>query len=359
MNPQHLSALANTAHSTVVRGGAFPGNPGPVSQVKEGLIPNPKGRLKEQFHEVCRFKHVAMRTEESYWPWVVRLVRHFGSKIHPRELTADQLREFLSHLATVKQVAASTQNQALNALLFLYREVLHKEQVIEGFVQVRRPARLPSVLSQAEMRRLLAAVVAEYQLPVELLYGTGMRLMELLRLRVKDVDVERGQIIVHGGKGDKDRVTTLPDVLGPVLAKHLEGVKLWHEDDLKQGLGAVWLPEGLARKYPQAAREWAWQWVFPAKGIAVDPADGVRRRHHLKEDTLQRVVKAATRRAGLVKLITPHTLRHSFATHLLENGYDIRTVQELLGHKSVITTQIYTHVMQKPGIGVKSPLDNL
>jgi integron integrase len=300
-----------------------------------------------------------MRTEESYWPWVVRLVRHFGSKIHPRELTADQLREFLSHLATVKQVAASTQNQALNALLFLYREVLHKEQVIEGFVQVRRPARLPSVLSQAEMRRLLAAVVAEYQLPVELLYGTGMRLMELLRLRVKDVDVERGQIIVHGGKGDKDRVTTLPDVLGPVLAKHLEGVKLWHEDDLKQGLGAVWLPEGLARKYPQAAREWAWQWVFPAKGIAVDPADGVRRRHHLKEDTLQRVVKAATRRAGLVKLITPHTLRHSFATHLLENGYDIRTVQELLGHKSVITTQIYTHVMQKPGIGVKSPLDNL
>ena len=359
MNPQHLSALANTAHSTVVKGGVFPGKPGPVPQVKEGLIPNPKGRLKEQFHEVCRFKHVAMRTEESYWAWVVQLVRYFGSKIHPRDLTADQLREFLSHLATVKQVAASTQNQALNALLFLYREVLHQEQVIEGFVQVRRPARLPSVLSQAEMRRLLAAVVAEYQLPVQLLYGTGMRLMELLRLRVKDVDVERGQIVVHGGKGDKDRVTTLPDVLGPVLAKHLEGVKLWHEDDLKQGLGAVWLPEGLARKYPRAAREWAWQWVFPAKGIAVDPMDGVRRRHHFKEDTLQRVVKAAARRAGLVKLVTPHTLRHSFATHLLENGYDIRTVQELLGHKSVITTQIYTHVMQKPGIGVKSPLDNL
>jgi len=355
MNPQPLSALANTAPSTFAKKSAFPGN----SPVRERLVPNPKGRLKEQFHEVCRFKHVAMRTEESYWGWVVQLVRYFGSKIHPRDLTADELREFLSHLATAKQVAASTQNQALNALLFLYREVLHQEQLIEGFVQVRRPARLPAVLSQAEMRRLLAAVVAEHQLPVRLLYGTGMRLMELLRLRIKDVDAERGHITVHGGKGDKDRVTTLPDKLKLELQRHLEGVKLWHEDDLKLGLGAVWLPEGLARKYPQAPREWGWQWVFPAKGIAVDPADGVRRRHHLKEDTLQRVVKAAARRAGLVKIVTPHTLRHSFATHLLENGYDIRTVQELLGHKSVLTTQIYTHVMQKPGIGVKSPLDNL
>ena len=335
------------------------GNAAGESVVREGLVPNPKARLKEQFHEVCRFKHVALRTEEAYWGWVVRLVRFFNAKIHPRDLSGGQLGEFLSHLASVGKVAASTQNQALNALMFLYREVLHMERKVADFERVRRPARLPSVLSQAEMRRLLAAVVAEYQLPVQLLYGTGMRLMELLRLRVKDMDVERGQIVVHGGKGDKDRVTTLPDVLGPVLAKHLEGVKLWHEDDLKQGLGAVWLPEGLARKYPRAAREWAWQWVFPARGIAVDPADGVRRRHHLKEDTLQRAVKAAARRAGLVKLITPHTLRHSFATHLLENGYDIRTVQELLGHKSVITTQIYTHVMQKPGIGVKSPLDNL
>jgi integron integrase len=325
--------------------------------VLEGLVPNPKARLKAQFHEVCRFKHLAVRTEESYWAWVVRLVRHFDSKINPRDLTAEQLGGFLSHLATVGQVAASTQNQALNALLFLYREVLHQERVVQGFVRVRRPARLPSVLSQVEMRRLLAAVVAEHQLPVQLLYGTGMRLMELLRLRIKDMDLERGQIVVRAGKGDKDRVTMVPDLLRPVLAKHLQGVKLWHEDDLRQGLGAVWLPEGLARKYPQAAREWAWQWVFPARNIAVDPADGMRRRHHLKEDTLQRAVKVAARRAGLTKLITPHTLRHSFATHLLENGYDIRTVQDLLGHKSVITTQIYTHVMQKPGIGVKSPLD--
>lgn len=197
MNPHPLSAPVNTAHSPVAKGGSFPGNPGPVPPVKEGLIPNPKRRLKEQFHEVCRFKHLAMRTEESYWPWVVQLVRHFGSKIHPRDLTADQLREFLSHLATVRQVAASTQNQALNALLFLYREVLHQEQVIEGFVQVRRPARLPAVLSQAEMRRLLAAVVTEYQLPVQLLYGTGMRLMELLRLRIKDVDFAQNHIMVR------------------------------------------------------------------------------------------------------------------------------------------------------------------
>ncbi len=344
------------------------GNAAPAAAVREGLIPNPKARLKDQFHEVCRFKHVAVRTEESYWQWVVRLVRHFGSNIHPRDLTAEQVGGFLSHLATVGQVAASTQNQALNALLFLYREVLHLDQPIKGFVRVRRPARLPTVLSQAEMRRLLAAVEAEYELPVQMLYGTGVRLMELLRLRIKDVDVGRGQIMVHGGKGDKDRTTTLPELLQPELAKHLQRVKLQHEADLRQGLGAVWLPEGLARKYPQAPREWAWQWVFPAKSVAVDPesvshgsteSHPTMRRHHLKEDTLQRAVRGAARRAGLTKQVTPHTLRHSFATHLLEKGYDIRTVQELLGHKSVMTTQIYTHVMQKPGLGVKSPLDSL
>ena len=223
------------------------GNAAPAAAVREGLIPNSKARLKDQFHEVCRFKHVAVRTEESYWQWVVRLVRHFGSKIDPRDLTAEQVGGFLSHLATVGQVAASTQNQALNALLFLYREVLHLDQPIKGFVRVRRPARLPTVLSQVEMRRLLAAVEVEYELPAQMLYGTGMRLMELLRSRIKDVDVGRGQIMVHGGKGDKDRTTTLPELLQPELAKHLQRVKLQHEADLRQGLGAVWLPEGLAR----------------------------------------------------------------------------------------------------------------
>jgi len=337
--------------------------------VWERLVPNPKARLKEQFHEVCRFKHLAVRSEEAYWGWVVRLVRHFDSKINPKDLSGEQLAAFLTHLATVGQVAASTQNQALNALLFLYREVLHLERVVAEFVRVRRPARLPGVLSREEVKRVLATVAPEHQLPVQLLYGTGLRLMELLRLRIKDVDFARNQIIVHGGKGDKDRVTMLPEVLRTATMDHLKRVRLLWEEDLAAGLGAVWLPEGLGRKYPNAAREWGWQWVFPSKGLAADPegrGDGAHRvtrptlrRHHLTEDTLQRAVKLAATRAGLVKTVTPHTLRHSFATHLLENGYDIRTLQDLLGHKNVTTTQIYTHVMQKPGLGVKSPLDGM
>ena len=368
INPEQIASVGNTARHAAVR---------------ERLVPNPKARLKEQFHEVCRFKHLAVRSEEAYWGWVVRLVHYFDSKINPRDLSGEQLGEFLSHLATVGQVAASTQNQALNALLFLYREVLHLERTVAEFERVRRPARLPVVLSQEEVRRLLSAVVAEHRLALQLLYGTGLRLMEGLRLRIKDVDFERNQIIVHGGKGDKDRSTMLPAKLKLELQQHLERVKLIHAEDLKKGFGAVWLPEGLARKYPGAARDWIWQWVFPAKGLAADPAergggaaspdaalgdaDGAvchpcqvkLRRHHVKEDTLQRAVKAAAIRAGLAKVVTPHTLRHSFATHLLENGYDIRTVQDLLGHKNVATTQIYTHVMQKPGLGVKSPLDQV
>ena len=337
------------------------------------FLPNPKARLKEQFHEVCRFKHLALRSEEAYWGWVVRLVRFFDSKINPRDMNGVQLAEFLSHLASVGQVAASTQNQALNALMFLYREVLHEERVVADFERVRRPARLPVVLSRNEVNKVLAAVAPEHRLPLQLLYGTGMRLMEGLRLRVKDVDFERNQIIVHGGKGDKDRSTMLPDKLKLELQGHLERVRLMHAEDLRKGLGAVWLPEGLARKYPKAAQEWCWQWVFPAKGLALDPesvnfnlgstesrptgSGPTLRRHHLKEDTLQRAIKLAAARVGLAKNVTPHTLRHSFATHLLEAGYDIRTVQDLLGHKNVTTTQIYTHVMQKPGIGVRSPLD--
>jgi integron integrase len=357
---------------------------------REGFVPNPKLKLKEQFHEVCRFKHLSPRSEEAYWQWVMRFLRFHrkaphpakhrplphpgplpslggngegvktekGSWRHPRELPPQAVAEFLSDLAARLKVAAATQNQALNALIFLYREVLHLHVAeIGAFERVRRPARLPSVLSREEVMRLLAAIGQEYGLPVRLLYGTGLRLMELLRLRIKDVDLDRGQIIVHGGKGDKDRRTMLPESLRTAMKEQLQRVKLWHEEDLKNGLGAVWLPEGLGRKYPKAAKEWNWQWVFAAKSIAVDPADGMRRRHHVKEDTIQRAVKAAALRAKLTKNVTPHTLRHSFATHLLENGYDIRTVQDLLGHKDVTTTQIYTHVMQKPGLGVRSPLD--
>jgi integron integrase len=274
--------------------------------VRERLVPNPKARLKEQFHEVCRFKHLAARSEEAYWAWVVRLVKFFDSKIHPKDLSGEQLKAFLTHLATVDQVAASTQNQALNAILFLYREVFQLERSVKGFERVRRPARLPSVLSKDEVKRLLAAVEPEYQLPLRMLYGTGLRLMELLRLRVKDVDGERGQIIVHGGKGDKDRATMLPESLRTATMAHLERVRLVWEEDLRVGCGAVWLPEGLARKYPNASREWGWQWVFPAKNLATDPAErqlrpttAVKlRRHHVKEDTLQRAVKAAARGRG-------------------------------------------------------------
>jgi len=328
-------------------------------KVREGLLPSPKVRLKEQFHEVCRFKHLALRSEEAYWAWVVRLVRFFNDKIHPKDLSGEQLAEFLTHLATVGQVAASTQNQALNALLFLYREVLHLEQAVAAFERVRRPARLPEVLSQAEVKQLLAAVAPEHQLPLQLLYGTGLRLMELLRLRVKDLDLTRNIILVHAGKGDKDRSTMVPELLQVPLANHLERVRLTWESDVRAGLGAVYLPEALGRKYGGAAKQWCWQWVFPTRGLANDPADGVMRRHHVKEDTMQRAVKRASARVGIAKNVSPHTLRHSFATHLLEHGYDIRTVQTLLGHKDVATTMIYTHVMQKPGLGVKSPLDNL
>jgi len=342
-----------------------------------GFLPNPKGRLKDQFHEVARFRHLSPRTEESYWGWVVRFLKFHRQKAtphplpgrdeegiksggwrHPRDLSPADLSAFLSHLASSKNVAASTQNQALNALIFLYREVLNQHVAeIGAFERAKRPARLPEVLARDEIKRLLSALEPEFALPIRLLYGTGLRLMELLRLRVKDVDFERGQIIVRGGKGAKDRVTMLPESLRTALQEHLQRVKLVHEQDLKAGLGAVWMPEGLGRKYPSAAREWPWQYVFPAKSIAIDPADGIRRRHHLKEDTLQRAVKVAAARAKLVKKVTPHTLRHSFATHLLENGTDLRTLQDLLGHKDVSTTQIYTHVMVKPGIGVRSPLD--
>jgi integron integrase len=255
-------------------------------------------------------------------------------------------------------VAVSTQNQALNALIFLYREVLHLPFDRLGPVErPRRLPRVPTVLSQAEARRLLATMEGTLGLVAQLLYGTGLRVMEGLRLRVKDVDFGRGQIIVHDGKGFKDRVTMLPESLRVALTAHLKRVEGLHREDLRAGRGQVWLPGALKKKYPKADREWIWQWVFPSKAISVDPESGLLGRHHLNPMSIQRAVKEAARRAGLHKQITPHTLRHSFATHLLENGTDIRTVQDLLGHKEVTTTQIYTHVMQKPGLGVRSPLD--
>jgi len=323
----------------------------------EGFVPNPKLRLREQLREVMRFKQFSRRTDDAYWVYIRQFILFHGKR-HPREMGKAEVEAFLSHLTTAKNVAVSTQNQALNALVFLYREVLHQPFDRLGAVErpLRRP-KVPVVLSQPEAVRFLEHMEGTLGLIARLLYGTGLRLMEGVRLRVKDLDFGRGQIIVHDGKGFKDRVTVLPEVLRAPLTEHLKRVQALHEQDLKLGLGCVWLPGALRVKYPNAEREWIWQYVFPAKSISVDPETNRRRRHHVNEMSLQRAVKAAARLANIRKMVTPHTLRHSFATHLLENGYDIRTVQDLLGHKDVTTTQIYTHVMQRPGLGVKSPLD--
>jgi integron integrase len=269
-----------------------------------------------------------------------------------------EVRAFLTHLAAERNVAAATQNQALNALVFLYREVIGGElEWIDGFEPAKRGQRLPEVLSTQEVQAVLSHLTGTQALIGQLLYGTGLRLMECLRLRVKDIDFARGQLVVRAGKGDKDRVTMLPELLRQPLKAHLHRVRELHEKDLEAGVGEVWLPKALAVKYPRAPREWAWQWIFPSAELSHDPRSGQRRRHHVSDAGVQRAIKMAAQSAGLARRVTPHVLRHSFATHLLENGYDIRTVQELLGHKDVATTQIYTHVMKKPGLGVRSPLD--
>jgi len=326
---------------------------------RESLVPNPKLRLREQVHEVMRFKQFSLRTEAAYWNWIRQFI-FFHQKRHPREMGKAEVEAFLTHLAKARNVAVSTQDQALNALVFLYREVLHQPFDQLGSVQrpLRRP-KIPMVMSRDEVSRLLAQMDGTLGLIARLLYGTGLRLMEGLRLRVKDVDFGRGQIVVHDGKGFKDRVTMLPESLRAPLTAHLKRVEELHQLDLKSGLGRVWLPGALKVKYPNADRELIWQWMFPTKGISVDPESGMRGRHHVKPAKVQRAVKEAAQNAGIRKMVTPHTLRHSFATHLLESGTDIRTLQDLLGHKDVKTTQIYTHVMKKPGLGVRSPLDGI
>ena len=327
------------------------------SPARDLLVPNPQLRLRDQVREVMRFKHYSVRTEEAYWNWMRQFILFHGKK-HPREMGDAQVHAFLTHLAKERNVAVATQNQALNALVFLYGQVLHQPLgQLEEFVRPSRPARLPVVLTQEEARRLLAAMPVRHALLARLLYGTGLRVMEGVRLRVKDVDFGAGQIAVRDGKGFKDRVTMLPDSLREPLQGQLERARVLHEGDLAAGFGRVHLPHALERKYPNANREWCWQYVFPAEKRSLDPQTKVERRHHVQEENLQRAVKEAARLAGLTKPVTPHVLRHSFATHLLENGYDIRTVQDLLGHKDVATTQLYTHVMVRPGIGVRSPLD--
>jgi integron integrase len=335
---------------------------------KEGFLPNPKLKFLDQCREVMRFKQLSRRTEETYLQWIRRFIlfhrRAAGSSgwiwRHPKDMGEPEVRVFLTDLAVKRGVVAATQNQALNALLFLYREVLGGEMAwVDGFERAKRSQRVPMVLSQAEVRGLLGQLRGIQRLIGQMLYGTGLRLMECLRLRIKDVDFERNQVTVHAGKGDKDRMTMLPELIITELRAQLEVVRRTWQEDVAAGHGRVWLPGALRRKYPKAEREWGWQWVFPSAELSVDPETKVRRRHHVTDAAVQSAIKLAARQAGLVKPVTPHTLRHSFATHQLENGYDIRTVQELLGHKAISTTQIYLHVMQKPGLGVKSPLDRI
>src|SRR5437016_7131755 len=314
--------------------------------------PNPR-RLVDRVRNVMRLKHYSLRTERTYWDWIQRFIRFHGMR-HPSEMGETELGAFLTHLARDGRVAASTQNQALSALLFLYKEVLKQEiGWLDGVERAKKPARLPVVLTRDEVHKIFAHLHRTNRLMAGLLYGSGLRLMECVRLRVKDVDFGYARITVRDGKGARDRVTMLPVNMATALERHLVKVKAQHEQDREDGFGEVYLPDALLRKYRIAARSWSWQFVFPSARISVDPRTATRRRHHVDENVLQVAVKKAVRASGISKPATCHTLRHSFATHLLENGYDIRTVQELLGHKDVSTTMIYTHVLNHPGIGVK------
>ncbi|MCP4262617.1 MAG: integron integrase [Planctomycetes bacterium] len=316
-------------------------------------------KLLDQVRDVIRKKHYSIRTEQAYVDWAKRYIL-FHKKHHPKDMGEKEIAQFISHLATDRRVASSTQNQALNAIVFLYKRVLNIELGDFGHMErAKKPEKLPTVMARKEVNKVLSSMSGINQLMAKLLYGCGLRLMECVRLRVKDIDFEQNHIIVRDGKGMKDRSTMLPEQLKPLLQEHLESVRITHKQDLKNRLGEVYLPIALGRKYANAAKEWGWQYVFPSEKISKDPRSGKMRRHHVSESALQRAVQKAARKADLTKHVTPHTFRHSFATHLLEGGYDIRTVQELLGHKDVSTTMIYTHVINKGGMGVQSPLDTL
>ncbi len=313
--------------------------------------------LLDQVRDVIRVKHYSYKTEKSYLQWIKRFVLFHGKR-HPINMGQNEVRKFITFLAVKQKVSASTQTQALSAILFLYRNVLKQEiGWIDGIERAKKSKYLPVVFTKEEAKRVLLRLEGTKWLMASLLYGSGLRLMECLRLRVKDMEFSYNQIVVRDGKGMKDRVTMLPESLNESTKKHLERVKDLHKQDIEEGFGKVYLPFALERKYPNANREWAWQYVFPASKRSIDPKSGIERRHHVDESVLQKAVKEAVRKAGIHKPASCHTFRHSFATHLLEDGYDIRTVQELLGHKDVTTTMIYTHVINKGGKGVKSPLD--
>jgi len=316
-----------------------------------------KPRLFDEVRNVARMRHLSLRTEQAYIAWIRRYI-FFHQKRHPREMGENEIRAFISHLAVRENISASTQTVALSALLFLYRDVLKQElPYVSHIERAHKPKRLPVVFTRDETKRVLANLEGTHWLITALLYGSGLRLMECLRLRVKDIDFTFGQITVRDGKGEKDRITMLPARLKQPLMRHLQKVKVLHEEDLRAGYGDVFLPYALARKYPHAPKQWGWQYVFPAAHRSTDPRSGNKRRHHFSETSVQKAVKSALRKATIPKHASCHTFRHSFATHLLEQGYDIRTVQELLGHKDVRTTMIYTHVLNRGGRGVQSPID--
>jgi integron integrase len=327
---------------------------------KSKFRPNPELKLMDQVREVLRYHHYAYRTEQTYCDWIVRYIRFFGAKYHPCDMGKKEIEAFLSHLATDCKVSANTQRQALNAIVFLYRQVLDQpvDELIEH-IKARKNRRPPVVLSQSEVQQVLARMTGTHLLMAQLLYGGGLRLMECIRLRVQDLDFERDLIYVRDGKGGKDRTTTFPASIKNGLQTHVDRIGQLHEQDLAKGYGSVYLPNALDIKYPNAEKEFAWQYVFPSKNLSTDPRSGKIRRHHVLESGLQKAVKVAVNRAGIHKRVGCHTFRHSFATHLLENGVNIRVVQELMGHADVKTTEIYTHVMAKDLNAVASPLDSL
>lgn len=327
---------------------------------KPKFKPDSSLKLMDQVRQVMRYHHYAYRTEQTYCDWILRFIRFHGSKRHPKDMGKTEVEGFLSHLASEGKVSASTQRQALNAIVFLYRDVM--DQPIQGEIaplRAKRHGRVPVVMTREEVQRVLREMRGTHLLMAKLLYGGGLRLMECVRLRVQDLDFERGLVYLRAAKGGKDRTTVFPKAIHGELKQHIEKVRRLHEGDLGEGRGEVYMPEGLSRKYRGAAKEFRWQYVFPSKALGKDPRTGVTRRHHVLESGLQKAVKIAVDRAGIQKRVSCHTFRHCFATHLLENGVNIRVVQELMGHADVKTTEIYTHVMQKDVSAVVSPLDYL
>jgi integron integrase len=314
-------------------------------------------KLLDKVRQCIRLKGYSIRTEKSYVSWIKRFILFHGKR-HPQDMGKPEIEAFLSHLVMKRNVASSTQNQAFNAILFLYKHVLDADMPEDiNALRSKKPVRVPTVMTREETFKLIAMMQGTHQLMAKLIYGCGLRVMEFIRLRVKDIDFAMNQIVVRDGKGKKDRITVLPDGVKPALIEHLVYVKQLHQDDLAKGYGRVYLPNALAKKYPNADRQWGWQYAFPSKTLSKDPRSGMKRRHHLHVSCIQKAIRKAVNLCAVAKPVGCHTLRHSFATHLLAEGYDIRTVQELLGHKDVSTTMIYTHVLNRGGKGVRSPLD--